>query len=216
MSTTLLLVDDHQMMREGLRLLLQSQEGVEVVAEAENGHEALKLARRHAPEVVVMDVDMPDLNGIEATRRLIQEMPRTKVIGLSMHSDRQFVLGMLKAGASAYLLKDCAFSELIEAIRTVSRDGTYLPQQIADILVEEFHRPSHGENRTTSQLTSREREILQLIAEAKTSKEIAAQLNLSVKTVFAHRRNIMEKLKAKNLAELTRIAIRDGLTSLDG
>lgn len=216
MSVSLLLVDDHQMMREGLRHLLESQDGVEVVAEAENGNEALKLARKLAPELVVMDVDMPELNGIEATRRLAQEMPRTKVIGLSMHSDRQFVLGMLKAGASAYLLKDCAFSELIEAIRVVSRGGTYLTQQIADILVEEFHHPRHGEGRTTSHLTSREREILQLIAEAKTSKEIAAQLNLSVKTVFAHRRNIMEKLKAKNLADLTRIAIRDGLTSLDG
>lgn len=216
MSISLLLVDDHQMMREGLRHLLDSQDGLEVLAEAENGHKALKLARKLGPEVVVMDVDMPELNGIEATRRLVLEIPRTKVIGLSMHPDRQFVLGMLKAGASAYLLKDCAFSELVEAIRVVSRGGTYLTPEIADILVEEFHRPSHGEGRPTSQLTSREREILQLIAEAKTSKEIAAQLNLSVKTVFAHRRNIMEKLKAKNLADLTRIAIRDGLTSLDG
>jgi two-component system, NarL family, response regulator NreC len=215
MTMKVLLADDHQMMREGLRTMLDSLPDVEVVAEAEDGQQALDLARKLQPDMVVMDVAMPKLNGMETTRRLKAELPKIKVVALSMHSDRQFVVGMLRAGASAYLLKDCAFRELATAIKDVSAGRSFLTASVADQVVEEINRPSGGGAiPTLTQLTSREREILQLIAEAKTSKEIASMLHISIKTVYTHRRNIMEKTRARNLAELTRMAIRHGITSL--
>ena len=152
---------------------------------------------------------MPDLNGMEAAHRITSEHPKVKVIGLSMHSERQFVVGMLKSGASGYLLKNCAFQELAEAIRKVHRGGSYITPAISDVMLEEVQKSLQpGSQLATHQLTSREREVLQLIAEAKTSKEIAALLFLSEKTVHSHRKNIMEKLNAKNSSELTRIAIK--------
>lgn len=215
MTMKVLLADDHQMMREGLRTMLDSLPDVEVVAEAEDGQQALDLAHKLKPDMVVMDVAMPKLNGMETTRRLKAELPKIKVVALSMHSDRQFVVGMLRAGASAYLLKDCAFRELATAIKDVSAGRSFLTASVADQVVEEINRPSSGGILPTlTQLTSREREILQLIAEAKTSKEIASMLHISIKTVYTHRRNIMEKTRARNLAELTRMAIRHGITSL--
>jgi len=215
MAVKVLLADDHKMMREGLRAMLDSLPDVEVIAEAEDGQQALELAHRLKPDMVVMDVAMPKLNGMEATRRIKADLPKIKILALSMHSDRQFVVGMLRAGASAYLLKDCAFRELATAIREVSAGKSFLAPNVADQVVEEFNRPSSGSSQPSlAQLTSREREILQLIAEAKTSKEISSMLHISVKTVYTHRRNIMEKTKAKNLAQLTRMAIRDGITSL--
>lgn len=216
MSIRVLLADDHKMTREGLRSLLQDLTEVEVVAEAQTGLEAIRLAKRHLPDVVIMDVVMPELNGIEATRRVLDECPAVKVIGLSMHSERQFVLRMLRTGASAYLLKNCGFHELAEAIRIVHRGGTYLTPAISNVLLEEIKTVEPGDPGCgTPGLTPREREVLQLIAEAKTSKEIAVCLNLSEKTVHTHRKNIMEKLGAKNVAELTRIAIRTGISPLE-
>jgi len=212
--TKVLLADDHRMVRQGLRAMLERIAGLEVVGEADDGQEAVKLAHRLIPDVVVMDVAMPKLNGIEATRRLRQELPKIKVVALSMHQDRQFVMGMLKAGASGYLLKDSAFRELSTALGEVMAGRTYLCPEVAQVVVGEMHQPQSPGDQPLAQLTSREREILQLIAEAKASKEIAEMLNISIKTVYTHRRNIMEKMQAKNLAELTRLALRHGLTQL--
>jgi two-component system response regulator NreC len=216
MRIRILLADDHQMTREGLRSLLEELPDMEVVAEAETGNQTLKLAGEFTPDVVVMDIVMPDLNGMEASLRITSEYPDVKVIGLSMHSERQFVVGMLKSGASGYLLKNCGFQELAEAIRKVHRGGTYITPAISDVVVEEVQKPLKADaGSLTSRLTSREREVLQLIAEAKTSKEIAALLFLSEKTVHSHRKKIMEKLNAKNSSELTRIAIREGISPLE-
>jgi DNA-binding NarL/FixJ family response regulator len=215
MAIRIILADDHKMVREGLRAMLEKVPEVEVIGEAEDGQMVVDMAHKLEPDLVVMDVAMPKLNGMEATRRLRQELPRIKIVGLSMHPDRQFVMGMLRSGASAYLLKDCAFRELSTAIHDVKLGKTYLAPGVADLVVEEIHRPQQApEGPSVSSLTTREREILQLIAEAKTSKEIADLLHISVKTVYTHRRNIMEKMQAKNLAELTRMAIRDGITHL--
>ncbi len=215
MKTTVLLVDDHKIFRDGLRTLIE-KEGMEVVGEAENGRKTIKLAEKLLPNVIIMDVSMPDMNGIEATRKIISEMPQVKVIALSMHSDRRFVLGMLEAGASGYLLKDCAFGELASAIKQVLTGNKYLSPKIADVVVKGYLNKSNDSSVSGgSILTSREREILQLIAEGLTAKEIADHVFLSVKTVETHRRNIMQKLNMRSTVDLTKYAIREGLTSLD-
>lgn len=215
MKTTVLLVDDHKIFRDGLRTLIE-KEGMEVVGEAENGRKTIKLAEKLLPNVIIMDVSMPDMNGIEATRKIISEMPQVKVIALSMHSDRRFVLGMLEAGASGYLLKDCAFGELASAIKQVLTGNKYLSPKIADVVVKGYLNKSNDSSVSGGAiLTSREREILQLIAEGLTAKEIADHVFLSVKTVETHRRNIMQKLNMRSTVDLTKYAIREGLTSLD-
>jgi two-component system response regulator NreC len=216
MSIRVLLADDHKIFRDGLRTLIEKEAGMEVVAEAENGRKAVKLAEKLSPNVIIMDVSMPDLNGIEATRKIIAGTSNVKVIALSMHSDRRFVLGMLEAGASAYLLKDCAFAELVNAIRQVAAGNTYLSPKIADVVVKGYlNKVSDSSLTTRTVLTSREREILQLLAEGLSAKEIAAHLNLSIKTIETHRRNIMEKLEIHTIAELTKYAIREGLVALE-
>ncbi|MGE5809662.1 MAG: response regulator [Nitrospirota bacterium] len=215
MKIKVLLADDHIMMRGGLRMLLEQHAELAVVGEAEDGRETVRLAKKLLPDVVVMDIAMPDMNGIEATRQLFADRPGVKVIALSMHSDRHFVSEMLKAGATAYLLKQCAVDELITAIKTVLKNQTYLSPCISGVVVDHFVRnTSKLGSSAFSQLSDREREVLQLITEGKTSKEIASQLNLSIKTVEAHRMNIMEKLDIHTVAELTKYAIREGLTSL--
>ncbi|HOG17158.1 MAG: Oxygen regulatory protein NreC [Syntrophaceae bacterium PtaU1.Bin231] len=217
MKVRVLLADDHHIFRDGLRTLIEKEVGMEVVAEAENGRKAVKLAEKLAPNVVIIDVSMPDMNGIEATRKIVTETPGIKVIALSMHSDRRFVLGMLEAGASGYLLKDCAFGELAVAIRQVMTGNTYLSPKIADVVVKGYlHKTSDDAPEKAGLLTSREREILQLIAEGLSTKEIAAHVCLSIKTVETHRRNIMEKLDMRSVAELTKYAIREGLVVVDG
>jgi len=216
MSIRVLLADDHKIFRDGLRTLIEKEAGMEVVAEAENGRKAVKLAEKLAPNVIIMDVSMQDLNGIEATRKIIAGTSNVKVIALSMHSDRRFVLGMLEAGASGYLLKDCAFAELASAIRLVAAGNTYLSPKIADVVVKGYlNKVSDTSLTTPTILTSREREILQLLAEGLSAKEIAAHLNLSIKTVETHRQNIMEKLEIHTIAELTKYAIREGLVALE-
>ncbi len=216
MSIRVILADDHRITREGLRGLLQKLPGFEVIAEAEDGRNAVKLAQKMAPDVVVMDVTMPDMNGIEATRQIIASVPATKIVALSMHSDRRFIAEMLSAGASAYLPKDCAFEELADAIRTVAVGKSYLSPSIVDVVVKGYSRvPEKPDASMLSNLTTREREVLQLLAEGKTVKDIASRLCLSVKTVETYRQHIMEKLDIHSMAELIKFAIREGITSLD-
>jgi DNA-binding NarL/FixJ family response regulator len=216
MNIRVLLADDHKIFRDGLRTLIDKEAGMEVVADAENGRKAVVLAKKLVPSVIIMDVTMPDMNGIEATRKIVGDLPDIKVIALSMHSDRRFVLGMLEAGASGYLLKDCAFGELAGAIHQVVTGNTYLSPKIADVVVKGYlNKVTESPTSAAALMTSREREILQLIAEGMTAKEIAEHVFLSIKTVETHRRNIMEKLDIHSVAELTKYAIREGLVSMD-
>jgi DNA-binding NarL/FixJ family response regulator len=216
MSIRILLADDHKIVREGLRTLLEKKPGMEVIAEAENGYTAVRLVRKLLPDVAIIDIGMPDLNGIEATRRIIAQNPRIKVIALSMHSDSRFVKQMLKAGASGYLLKDCAFEELVQAIRAVVTNRVYLSPVIANTVLKDYlYHLSKTDFPILSILTLKEREVLQLIAEGKTTKEIALHLRISIKTIETHRRQIMNKLDIQSIAELTKYAIREGLTFLE-
>jgi DNA-binding NarL/FixJ family response regulator len=208
----ILLVDDHKMMRDGLRAILEKEELI-VVGEAASGREALVSARRLRPQIVVMDISMPELNGIDATRKMLAEIPGIKVIALSMNSDRRYVLAMFKAGAVGYLLKNSASEELISAVRAVADDLTYVSPSIASLIVDDAIDASGAT--ANRMLSTREREVLQLLAEGKSSKDIAAQLNVAVPTVETHRRQIMDKLGLRTIAELTKYAIREGLTSLE-
>jgi DNA-binding NarL/FixJ family response regulator len=216
MKTKILLADDHRIVREGLRSLLEAEEDMQVVGEADTGRRAIEMSDETGPDVVVMDIGMPELNGIEATRRIVHDHPQTRVIALSMHSDRRFMGEILKAGASGYLLKDGAFEELAGAIRTVISNKMYLSPRIADVVVEDYvrHLP-RAEPSAFAALTPREREVLQLLAEGKATKQAAACLHVSVKTVETHRRQIMSKLDIHSVAELTKYAIREGLTSVE-
>ena len=216
MSIRILLADDHKITRQGLRSLLDKEFDMEVVAEAEQGRTAVRLVRELSPQVVIMDVTMPDLNGVEAARQIVSEFPDVKIIALSMHSDSLFVTEMLRSGASGYLLKDCAFEELARAIRTVVAGKTYLSPSISGVVVDDYlHRLSKADFSGSEVLTDREREVLQLLAEGKSTKQIALKLHISVKTVETHRRQMMDKLDIHTVAELTKYAIRKGLTSLE-
>src|SRR4051794_27215811 len=218
MAMKILLADDHQIVREGLKSLLQQHDDMQVVAEANDGRSAVQLAQELQPDVVVMDVGMPGLNGIEATRQITNREPDAKVVALSMHSDRRFMGEMLKAGAKGYLLKDGAFEELATAIRSVVANKVYLSPRIADVVVDDYVRrngDTAGQPSAFAKLTPREREVLQLMAEGRATKEIAMDLKVSIKTVETHRRQIMEKLNIYSVAELTKYAIREGLTSLE-
>ncbi len=215
MSVNIILADDHTLFREGLLSILNSELGFTVIAQAENGREVVKLARKMEADVIVMDIAMPELNGIEATRQVLQENPGLKVVALSMHSDRHFVTGMLKAGAKGYLLKDCAGSELIKAVREVLQDRYYISEEISTTVLNDYVGKLVEQGGDVSELSSREREVLQLIAEGKATQEIAETLFISVKTVEAHRAKIKAKLKLNSIPELTKYAIREGLTSLE-
>ena len=216
MSIRVLLSDDHRIVREGLRTLLDKEPDIEVVGEAEDGRSTIELVRKLRPQVVVMDITMPDLNGMDATRKIIEELPSVKVLALSMHTDQRFVERMLNAGAKGYLPKDCAFEELARAIRTVVSNETYLSPGIADIVRRDYLRQVRkADTSDLSALTTRERETLQLLAEGRTTKEIASHLEVSVKTIETYRQHIMQKLNLDSVAELTKYAIREGLTSLE-
>jgi DNA-binding NarL/FixJ family response regulator len=217
MTIKIMLADDHQIVRQGLRNLLAAEPDMQVVAEADNGRKVLPLVEKFGPDIVIMDITMPGLNGIEATRQIQAECPGVKVIALSMHSDSLFVLNMLKAGASGYLLKDCALEDLVRAIRTVMGNKTYLSPGISDVVIKDFVS-SWGRAAPSgafSVLTAREREVLQLMAEGKSTNDIADCLCVSVKTVESHRKQIMSKVGIRSVAELTKYAIRQGLTSLE-
>ena len=214
MTIRIVLADDHQIVRLGLRSLLEAEPDIQVVGEADNGEATLKLVQELTPDVVIMDISMPDLNGIEATRRILAKSPAIKIIALSMHSDSLFVLNMLKAGASGYLLKDCALEELVKAIRTVVRQQTYLSLSISHLMIKDLASTSAGSLSAYTVLTSRERQVLQMLANGHTTNQIAATLEISVKTVEAHRQQVMNKLGIRSVAELTKYAIQQGLTSL--
>lgn len=217
MKVRILLADDHQIMREGLKALLEKHSSMEVIAEAENGIETLEIARRERPDVIIMDITMPDINGIEATRQLKSEMKDIKIVALSMHSDRRFVTEILKAGASAYVLKQSAFKDLEKAIKTVMVNRTFLSADILETVVNDYvSQLTKSEYEAYKRLSDRERQVLQLIAEGNSTKEIAYKLHVSVKTIESHRQNMMTKLGIHNLAGLTKFAVREGLTSLEG
>lgn len=215
MNINVLLADDHRIVRQGLRALLEKEGDIEVVREASNGREAVQFAAEVTPDVVVLDIAMPDMNGIEAARRIIADNPAARILALSMLGDKRFVIEMFSAGAKGYLLKDCAADELVRAIRSVQRGETYLSPRIAGLVVKDFIKMLPEASAETSQLlSSREREVLQLLAEGKNTKEIAFILSISSKTVDTFRQNIMKKLELNTIAELTKYAIREGLTTL--
>jgi DNA-binding NarL/FixJ family response regulator len=210
-----IIADDHGMMRDGLRAVLEKA-GVEVIGEAANGHEAIAEARRLQPEVVVMDIAMPELNGIDATRWLATEMPSVKVVALSMNADRRYVTAVFGAGAVGYVLKNSASEELLTALQVVTRGETYVSPAIAASAADRaMPGGAPGHHEPSRPLSAREREVLQLVAEGKSSKEIAVALQIAVPTVETHRRQIMDKLHLRTIAELTKYAVREGLTSGD-
>jgi DNA-binding NarL/FixJ family response regulator len=214
MHSRVLISDDHRLLREGLKSLLEKN-GFEVIADSGDGRSAVKLAKKLSPDVGILDISMPVLNGIEATKQMFREAPQTKVIVMSMHSDSHFVLGALHAGASGYLVKDAAFEELLVAVRSVLKGQIYLSPAIAGVVVKASARDSSSKREFLRRKTSsREREVLQLLVEGKSTKEIASTLYVSVKTIETHRKQIMDKLKLHSIAELTKYAIREGVTTL--
>jgi two-component system, NarL family, response regulator NreC len=215
MAIKVLIADDHKIIRESLRTLIEQQKGMEVIAEAENGRSAVQLARKLAPDVVIMDIGMPGLNGIEATRQIVKAAPAVKVVALSMHADKRFALEMLKAGASGYVLKNSAFEEMVHAINCVMGQKIYLCPPVAGALKAGTSCFTRAAATVFSVLTAREREVLQLLAEGKATKEIASLLFVSVKTIETHRMQIMKKLDIHSVAELTKYAVRQGLTTID-
>lgn len=212
MNIKVVLADDHAIVRHGLSRAFQQEKDLEVVGQAQDGLSLVKLVGELSPDVVVMDISMPELNGIEATRRITTAHPNVKVIGLSMHSSDKYVREMFKAGACGYLLKDCPFDELVEAIRIVVRGKTYISPSIGDTIIKDYlSKP--GQESAFSILSAREREVLQLLAEGHTTKQAGQRLGISPKTVEVHRTNIMEKLNIDNIAQLTKYAIQEGLTA---
>lgn len=215
MSIKILLADDHKIVSDCLKSLINKQPDMMVVGEAENGRMVVALAQKLNPNVVIMDISMPDLNGIEATRQIIAKCPGVRIITLSMNSDRRYVTGMLNAGASGYLTKSCSFEELIRAVRAVAANKTYLSPDISDIVIKEsLSRPSTEKSSVFSTLTMRECEVIQMLAEGKTVKQIAVKLCLGIKTIYTHREQIMKKLNIHSTADLTKYALREGMTSL--
>jgi DNA-binding NarL/FixJ family response regulator len=215
MSIRIIIADDHEIVRNGLRSLIEKEPDIEVIAEADNGRTAVRIALELAPDVVIMDIGMPDMNGIEAARQIIVAMPAIKVIALSMHAEKRYVMEMLKAGASGYILKDNAYEELARAIRTALNNRTYLSPQVAEIVIGDYVQLAQTANCSVfSLLSPREREVLQLLAEGNSTAQIADHLCISVKTVETYRQHIMEKLNIRSIAELTKYAIREGLTYL--
>lgn len=215
MRTTILLVDDHQIIREGLRALIEKSDAATVVGEAGNGADAVRLVGELHPDLVIMDLTMPIMNGITATRVITNKYPDTRVLALSMESDRFFVVEVLRAGATGYLLKDSAFAELSDAIDAVAKGDTYLPRKVSTLLVKEFLQCIPEDLTMVYQnLTPREREVLQLVADGKSIKEIAHSLGISNKTVENQRQAIMQKLQLFSIAELTKFAVRHGLSPL--
>ncbi len=207
-KTRILLADDHALVRNGFRMILDAQPDMEVAAEVANGRQAVDSAAELNPDVVIMDVTMPELNGIEATRRIVGAAPRTRVLALSMHKESVYVREILRAGASGYLLKDSGEGDLVNAVRAIAKGEGYLSSGVSDAVLSDYRK--HVTD-PIDLLTTREREVLQLIAEGKTNKEIAGSLNLSVYTVEAHRGRVMEKLNLHSTGELVRFALRNGL-----
>ncbi len=217
MSISIVLADDHKILRHGLSQALGCEEDMEIVGQAENGYQAVKLAQELSPDIIIMDIAMPELNGIEAARQILKVNPQIKIIALSMHSNKKFIHEMFKTGAMGYLLKDCEYAELINAIRVVIRNMTYLSPSISGVVVDSYmvHQSRTDGYDAFAVLSNREREVLQLIAEGMITKQIARMLYVSPKTVEGHRTRIMHKLEIDSIANLTKYAIREGLTSAE-
>jgi len=221
MSIRIVVADDHPVIREGLRALIETQPNMELVGEAGDGRTAVELAETLRPDVMVLDISMPDLNGIEAARQVLARCPQVKVIALSMHRDLASISKMLEAGASAYMLKTSGFAEIAHAIELVAEGHSYLAADIAGTVVTDYVRrladgqQAAGQQATGAILTDREREVLQLLAEGRSTKQIAGHLHVSVKTVITHRQHIMDKLGFGSMADLVKYAIREGITSLE-
>jgi len=216
MSIRILVADNHGILRQGIQALIEKHSDMEVVGQADNGLEAVESVRQLQPDIVLMDVTMPVLNGIEATRQIKSELPEVKVLALSVHAKREFVLDMVKAGASGYMLKECVLDDLIRAINTVVAGHSYLSPQIASIVLEGITKDNifSAGDRLSETLTPKERQVLRLLVEGMHAKQVASQLGLSVKTIEANRRQIMEKANVNNLVDLTKYAIRQGLTTI--
>lgn len=212
MSIRIILADDHTLLRQGLSKSFAEEKGIDVIGQAEDGRSTTELVRELSPDVVVMDIGMPDLNGVDATRIITKDHPQVKVLGLSMHSSDKYIREMFRAGASGYLLKNCPFEELVEAIKTVVSGKTYISPSISNIVIKQYAGNGDEEKSAFSILTRREREVLQLFAEGKTTKQIGLCLHISPKTVEGHRLRIMDKLDIDNIAQLTKYAIQEGLT----
>lgn len=217
MAIRILLADDHKIMRQGLRSLLEKEQDFEIIAEAANGEEALEIACRLRPNVVIMDVAMPILNGIQCTHRIRESAPDVKIVALTIHKDKNYLTGMLQAGTSGYLLKDCAAEELVHAVRVAANGKAYVSPEVAPLIIQDYKDFGRPDMKTdaSAELTLKEREVLQMIAEGTSTKEIASRLQQSPKTVDRARAQIMRKLHVFTVAELTKYAIRNGLTSLD-
>ncbi len=213
MSIRIVLADDHAIVREGLSQALREEEDMEIVGQASDGHVAVERAKELRPDIVIMDVNMPSLNGIAATREIQRQAPGVKVIALSVNAAKPCIKEVFRAGARAYLIKNCEFDELLRAVRTVAEGKTYVSPSISNMVVEDFVRVEETEPTAFCLLTPREREVLQLLAEGETIKRIALRLHVSHKTVEAHRLRIMNKLKVDTVAQLTKYAIQEGLTS---
>lgn len=215
MATRILLVDDHRVVVEGLRALLNDEKDLNVVGLAEDGRAALSMVEQLSPEVVIMDVSMPGLNGIEATSQIVHDYPQTRVLALSTHTDGRHVRSMLEAGAHGYVTKEMAGAELVHAIREVSHGRKYLSSDVTESVVDGYVKKVVDDRSAMTILSGREREVLQLLAEGLTSGEIAEQLCISTNTIDTHRRNMMKKLDLHSVAELTKYAVREGLTGLE-
>lgn len=216
MKTRILLADDHEVFREGLRSMIEKHEDLEVVGDAQTGRVAVRMATQLKPDIIIMDIAMPDLNGIEATSQIRANVPEARVIALSMHSDKRFVTGMLRAGAVGYLLKASAFDEVIQATRTVMNNKHYVSGDIADTVVSDYVRQlTEAAPEQHAALSPREREVLQLLAEGHSTRKIAEALHISANTIETHRAHIMAKLGIKTIADLVKFAIREGITSLE-
>ena len=212
----ILMADDHKLFIDGLGMLLQQHGGMEVVGAARDGLTAVKLAVELQPDIILMDISMPELNGIEATRKVLTDCPAIKVVMLSMHADRRYVVESLRAGARGYLLKDSAPEELLQVIERVQSGEIYLSSKISSQLIRDYiGMTESGESSAYTVLSAREREVLQLVAEGRSTKEIAGQLSVSIKTIETHRKQIMDKLDLHSVAELTKYAIREGLTQIN-
>ncbi len=211
----ILIADDHGIVRQGLKSLIQNSMNMEVVGEAEDGLAAVRMVKDLAPDVVIMDITMPNLNGVEATRQILENNPQIKVVALSMHPEKHIVKEVLEAGASAYVLKSYLFDELSRALEAVADDQRYLSPRITDVVIEDYVRPNSEIAESPAKLTSRDRQIIQMLAEGKTIKQIALALHISPKTADAGRRKIMLKLNVSSIADLVKYAVREGITSLE-
>jgi len=215
MKIKLIIADDHQLFREGVINLLQSAENVEVIAQAENGQDAIDKANQFKPDVLLIDIAMPGMNGIEATKILKDQMPELKIIAVSMHSDKQYVKGMLEAGADGYLLKNCTYRQLTDAIQSTYQGKKFLSEDITKIVIDGYLHSAPEDSDKFNQLSEREKELFLLLAEGQSTREIGEQLFISVKTVGTHKQNILEKLELKTNSDLIRYALKKGFISLD-